>query len=161
MLPSVRHAEIADADEIATCLAALGYGTSAVLVAERLKAFADSAADAVFVAGGSPGAPLFGVASVHLLPMFHAPGQLARLTALAVRTEAQGRGVGRALVVAVEAWAWSRDARRVEVTSGDHRAVAHAFYQALGYALDERRFLKHAPAAGRGSFERSRVAPAS
>ena len=141
----VRRAEPADAAEIARCLDALGYGTPASLVRERLARFARSDGDAVFVAGGEPGARLLGVASVHVLPLFHAAGYLARLTALAVVEEARGAGVGRALVAAVEAWAWALGARRVEVTSGDHRPAAHAFYQAIGYASDERRFVKHAP----------------
>ena len=138
---------MADAPEITTCLAALDYGTPAALIVERLTAFASSTADAVFVVGGPPGARLLGVLSAHALPLFHAPGQLVRITALAVREGAQGAGVGRALVEAAEEWAWSVGARRVEVTSGDHRLGAHAFYQALDYALDERRFVKHAPAA--------------
>ncbi len=146
----VRHAVLADAPEIAACRAVLGYDTPPALVAERLAAFAASAAsdaDAVFVAGGPPGAPLLGVVSAHALPLFHATGRLVRLTALAVRAGSQGRGVGRALVAAAEAWAWRVGARRVEVTSGDHRPGAHAFYQALGYAPDERRFVKHGPRA--------------
>jgi hypothetical protein len=32
--------------------------------------------------------------------------------------------------------------RHAEVTSGDHRTGAHAFYQAHGYAPEERHFLK-------------------
>ncbi|CAA9336555.1 MAG: hypothetical protein AVDCRST_MAG40-2194, partial [uncultured Gemmatimonadaceae bacterium] len=66
----------------------------------------------------------------------------------AVRAEAQGAGVGRALVGAVEAFAWAAGCRRVEVTSGDHRPAAHAFYRAAGYREDERRFVKPAPARG-------------
>ena len=120
----------------------LGYGTSAELVAERLTTFTSSDADVVFVAGGAPGDRLLGVVSAHAMPLFHASGRLVRLTALAVRAEAQGRGVGRALVEAAEEWGWRIGARRVEVTSGDHRPGAHAFYQALGYAADERRFIK-------------------
>lgn len=142
----VRHAVLADAPGIAACLAVLGYDTPPALVAERLTAFAASVADAVFVADGPPGAPLLGVVSAHALPLFHTTGQLVRLTALAVRADAQGRGVGRALMAAAEDWAWRAGARRVEVTSGDHRSGAHAFYQALGYAPDERRFIKHATA---------------
>lgn len=34
------------------------------------------------------------------------------------------------------------DCVKVEVTSGDHRPEAHAFYQALGFKIDERRFIK-------------------
>lgn len=31
---------------------------------------------------------------------------------------------------------------RFEVTSGDHREIAHHFYESRGYRCDERRFLK-------------------
>lgn len=145
MTSTVRRAELADAPQIAECLAELGYGTPPKLVTEKLTALAESRTDAVFVAGGPAGAELAGVISAHVLPLFHVPGNAARITVLSVRREAQGRGVGRALVGAAEAFAWASGCRRVEVTSGDHRSGAHAFYQALGYAVDERRFLKHAP----------------
>ena len=151
MTPTIRRADVADAAQVAGCLAELGYGTPAALVADKLAAFAGSRTDAVFVAVRGPGESLAGVVSVHVLPLFHAPGNVARITALAVRRQAQGSGVGRALVAAAEAFAWASECRRIEVTSGDHRAGAHAFYQAVGYAVDERRFLKHAPKPATGS----------
>jgi GNAT superfamily N-acetyltransferase len=77
--------------------------------------------------------------------LLHALSPLARITALAVRNDVQGRGVGRALVEAAEAWAWTEGAARIELTSGDHRLAAHAFYRSAGYAVDSRRFLKQAP----------------
>lgn len=143
----VRRAALADAVEIGACLSALGYGTLVSLVAERLASFAKSPVDAVFVASISGHASLLGVVSVHLLPLFHAPGLLGRITSLAVGAEARGNGVGKTLVAAAEEWAWSEGAQRMEVTSGDHRLAAHAFYQAVGYSLDERRFIKHAAKA--------------
>ena len=143
----VRRAELTDATEIAACLSALGYGTSASLVIERLASFSKSSVDVVFVASVSGHVPLLGVVSVHLLPLFHAPGLLGRITSLAVSSEARSKGVGKALVAAAEEWAWSEGAQRMEVTSGDHRLAAHAFYQAVGYSLDERRFIKHAAKA--------------
>jgi GNAT superfamily N-acetyltransferase len=142
----IRRAVAADAAAIAECLGELGYGTPAALVAEKLAALAESRADAVFVAADAATGRVLGAAGVHLLPLLHAPGHLARLTALAVRTEAQRAGVGRALVDAVEAFAWAAGCRRVEVTSGDHRPSAHAFYRAAGYRVDERRFVKPSPA---------------
>jgi GNAT superfamily N-acetyltransferase len=142
----IRCASLADAAEIASCLSALGYGTLPSLVAEHLGLFAGSATDSVFVAPDSGRGPLLGVVSVHLLPLFHAPGLLGRITALAVKAEARGKGVGKALVAAAEAWAWGAGAQRMEVTSGDHRPDAHMFYQAVGYSLNERRFIKHFPA---------------
>lgn len=36
----------------------------------------------------------------------------------------------------------SKDFIKSEVTSGDHRKEAHAFYESCGYARDERRFIK-------------------
>src|SRR6267143_1378466 len=126
---TVRRAEAEDADAIAVCLAALGYATPTVLVAE------------------DPTTGIVGVVSVHLVPLFHAPGSLARLTALAVVPGHQRKGAGRALIAAAEAFAWEHDCRRVEVTSGDHREDAHKFYHALGYAIDERRFIKHRSSA--------------
>ncbi|MHB1992108.1 GNAT family N-acetyltransferase [Metallibacterium scheffleri] len=145
--PIIRRAEHVDAAEIAVCLSALGYGTTSGLVTERLVSFADSSTDAVFVASANDLSSLLGVASVHLLPLFHTTGLLGRITSLAVNPSARGTGVGRALVSAAEQWAWSEGAQRMEVTSGDHRPAAHAFYQAVGYTLDERRFVKHAAKA--------------
>lgn len=143
----VRLAAAADATEIAACLSALGYGTSASLVTERLASFATSSADAAFVASATDEMSLLGVVSVHLFPLFHVSGFLGRITSLAVSEVARGKGVGKALVVAAEEWAWGKGARRMEVTSGDHRPAAHAFYQAAGYSLDERRFIKLAARA--------------
>jgi len=142
---TVRRAEAGDADGIAVCLAALGYATPTGLVAEKLSTLGSSS-DTVLVAEG-PTTGIVGVVSVHLVPLFHAPGSLARLTALAVVPGHQRKGAGRALVAAAEAFAWQRDCRRVEVTSGDHREDAHTFYRALGYEMDERRFIKHRSSA--------------
>ena len=141
----VRSADAGDAAAIAVCLAALGYATPPALVAEKLSAFG-GASDTVLVAE-DPITGIIGVVSVHLVPLFHAAGNLARLTALAVVPGHQRKGVGRALVAAAEAFAWERDCRRVEVTSGDHREDAHTFYRALGYEMDERRFIKHRSSA--------------
>src|SRR5205809_7862575 len=139
---TVRRAETGDAAAIAVCLAALGYATAPALVAEKLSALMGSSSDTVLVAE-DPTTGIVGVVSVHLVPLFHAAGNLARLTALAVVPGHQRKGVGRALVAAAEAFAWQRDCRRVEVTSGDHREDADTFYRALGHAQDERRFIKH------------------
>jgi len=142
---TVRRAEAGDAAAIAVCLAALGYATPPALVAEKLSTLGSSS-DRVLVVE-DPTTGIVGVVSVHLVPLFHAVGNLARLTALAVVPGHQRKGVGRALVTAAEAFAWEHDCRRVEVTSGDHREDAHRFYHALGYAMDERRFIKHQSSA--------------
>jgi len=145
----VRCAVPQDAAGIAECLSELGYGTPSELVAKRLAQFQGSETDRVFVAQSGGSSQIIGVVSAHALPLFHANGFCVRLTSLAVRESAQRTGAGRSLVAAAEQWAWASGASKVEVTSGDHRPVAHSFYVAMGYAVNERRFLKTAPASHR------------
>lgn len=44
-----------------------------------------------------------------------------------------------------EAFARRQGCERIELSSGDHRPDAHAFYERLGYAVECRRFIKRAP----------------
>jgi GNAT superfamily N-acetyltransferase len=130
---AVRRAAVGDAADVAACLSVLGYGSSVALTLERLAAMASSARDVIYVAHEGAGGAL-GVVGVHLTPLLHVKSPLARITALAVRDGVQGRGIGRALVEAAEAWAWAAGAARIELTSGDHRLAAHAFYREVGYS---------------------------
>ena len=139
----VRRAESGDAAQIAICLQSLGYGADADLVNAKLIAFGDDT-DAVLVA--CRGTLIVGVVSIHVTPLFHAPGHLARITALSIREGHKRQGVGTALMAAAEHWSWTSGASRVDLTSGNHRPEAHRFYESLGYGTDSRRFVKHRPA---------------
>ena len=140
----IHEATPADAPGISPLLVSLGYAASNDLVRSKLQGLAAGPDDRVFVAAID--GELVGVLSFHRIPLFHAPDYAGRITALAVRPDRWRSGIGRALIEAAEEFAWSHDCARVEVTSGDHRAVAHAFYEHLGYQADERRFLKRRPA---------------
>jgi len=138
---SVRDAHADDASAVGVLLADLGYPMPEALAREKIALLAAREDDRVFVA--EVGGEVAGVLSFHVMTLFHAPGNLGRITALIVVEQKRRAGVGRALCDAAEAFAWSRDCRRIEVTSGDHRSGAHAFYQRLGYQLDDhRRFIK-------------------
>jgi GNAT superfamily N-acetyltransferase len=50
--------------------------------------------------------------------------------------------LGRRLVAEAEEYAWNNGCAWIEVTSADHRSDAHAFYEAIGYVQDCRRFVK-------------------
>jgi predicted N-acetyltransferase YhbS len=65
--------------------------------------------------------------------LFYQP--LKYVVALAVDPARQGRGAGRALMCACEAWARADGCAGVRLASGADRAGAHAFYRRLGYAV--------------------------
>jgi GNAT superfamily N-acetyltransferase len=85
---------------------------------------------------------LLGIATTQLVWSLVEDAPRALLTALVVRDDTRGRGVGRALVTAVEHWARERGAERVVVTTALRRAGAHAFYERLGFEFTGRRYVK-------------------
>ena len=77
-----------------------------------------------------------------IVPLLHVSGGLGRISALVVGPQFAGRGIGTRLVAEAEEFAWENGCARIEITSGEHRADAHAFYEAIGYRQDSRRFVK-------------------
>jgi GNAT superfamily N-acetyltransferase len=139
----VRDARPADAAACAELLGQLGYPTDTSTVRGRIDRFAGDPVSRMFVA--EAGGRVVGLAAVSALPLVERDGRWARLSAIVVDEDARGRGVGRALVDAVEAEAAARGCGYVEVTTADRRAHAHAFYRRLGYERVSRRFLKTLP----------------
>lgn len=128
---ATRPASLADASAIAGLLDELGYATDPASAAARIVRLAgDSGSTAVIATRACVAC---GLATVHLIPLFHRDGALARVTSFVVARAAQRSGVGSALLAACEAWARARGAERLEVTSGDRRPEAHAFYAARGF----------------------------
>ena len=149
MSPSlhVRPADHGDAEAVAALVhlayrseeSRTGWTTEADLVggqrtdAAMVRDLVDAPGSVVLVAGdagtGSDGGPL--VACCHLERRTHA----AYLGMFAVRPGLQGRGVGRAVLDAAEAWAvraW--DVERVEITVLDQRPELIAWYERCGFA---------------------------
>jgi len=85
---------------------------------------------------------LLGIATTQIVWSLVEDAPRALLTALVVRDDTRGRGVGRALVTAVEQWARERGADRVVVTTALRRAGAHAFYERVGFEFTGRRYVK-------------------
>ena len=143
---SVRHATPTDAAAITVLLAELGYPDTVDAVAGRIARATAGGPDTVLVS--TLGGVVAAVASIHLIPLFHRDGFLARVTSFVVAEDLRHRGVGTALLGACERWAWTQRAERLEVTSGDERQDAHRFYERQGYARQGRRFSKwlHKPA---------------
>lgn len=76
-----------------------------------------------------------GTAALRLLPCALDPEPYAELTELYVAEAARRRGVGHALVRAVEEAARVGGARRLILLTAWRNGTAHQFYHALGYQL--------------------------
>jgi GNAT superfamily N-acetyltransferase len=135
----VRPARPDDADALAALLAALGYPTAPADAAARLAALPPSD-DGVLLAMAA-GVPV-GLVGLHRFATIHAPAPVCYITALVTAAAARGQGVGRRLLEAAERWAIARGCSRIVVTSAEHRADAHAFYERCGYPYTGRRFAK-------------------
>lgn len=136
----VRAAEVGDAAAVAELLGELGYPADAAHAAERIRSLSGDSRGTVIVA--CVNGDVCGLASIHLLPLIHRDAMLARITGLVVKASDQGRGVGTSLLAAAEQFARSKGAERVEVTSGDNRVAAHAFYESRGFSREGTRLTK-------------------
>lgn len=136
----IRQAVVADALRIVELMQQLGYDITIELMQTKLALLSDSPHDAVFVA--EAGGSVTGVISLHVTELFHTAGRLGRITSLVIDSNHRGNGFGAALVAKADEYFSSKGCVRAEVTSGDHRPAAHAFYEAQGYRADERRFVK-------------------
>ena len=121
----------------------LGYPDSAMAIEARVSRSHAGGPDSVLLAEHAGRAA--GVASLHLIPLFHRDGFLARITSFVITSDLRRRGIGTALLDACERWAAEHGAERVEITSGDARDDAHAFYERRGFAHEGQRFSKRVP----------------
>ena len=135
----VRGAVADDAPALASLLAELGYPCDETAARDRIARLSDGSG-AVFVADAAGAA--VAVAAVHLIPLFHRDSSVARITAFVVDSRFRRQGVGSALIEVCEAWARAHGAERAEVTSGDARDNAHAFYTRRGFVREGVRFTK-------------------
>lgn len=126
----VREAEAADSGAIAPLLTQLGYPTGSEAVEARLAGIR-AGTGVMFVA--VDGGRVLGLIGCQLFPVLHADQPVALLTVLIVDEAHRGRGVGRVLVSAADAWAMEQGAGRIFVTSALHRTDAHSFYERIGY----------------------------
>jgi N-acetylglutamate synthase-like GNAT family acetyltransferase len=136
---AVRPARLDDAPALVSLLAELGYPTDAGTLERRLAALVADPAVTVLVVERD--GRVVGLASMHVMPLIErAP--LGRVSAIVVAADERRAGIGRALVERVESEARARGCERLELTSAERRADAHAFYRDLGFEPASQRFIK-------------------
>ena len=137
---AVRDATIADSDRIAQLVSDLGYPTSSSQMYMRLESILRDGDCHTLVA--CDGDRIVGFIGTRIGPLYESDDLYGQIMALAVARDRQRSGVGRMLVQAAESILIQDGARVLVVTSGNHRADAHAFYEKNGYTFTGRRYKK-------------------
>jgi GNAT superfamily N-acetyltransferase len=135
---TIRHAEASDAGAIAHLLDQLGYPATAEQVDRRVARL--GAADALFLA--ELDGEVCGLAGLHVSPALEYDGDAAKVSALVVHQDFRRRGIGAALMRAVEEEARSRGCVLLYLTTAERREDAHAFYRTIELEETGRRFAK-------------------
>ena len=137
--PQIRAARADDVEALAPLVAELGYPTSGRELSPRVERLIATPSSGILLAEARD--KVIGFASFHVVDLIYRPRPQARLTAIAVHPSHRRRGIGQALVRAVEDAARDRGCFRIEVTTRRDRPAAHAFYRALGYQERPVRFV--------------------
>jgi GNAT superfamily N-acetyltransferase len=129
--PDVRRARLSDAPQLAALSAVLGYPVVEDTLRARLASLLGRSTDVVLVAASGAGEIIGWVhgAEQELLES----ERRCEILGLVVGAAHRGRGTGRRLVSAVEAWAASRGLALIAVRSNVARTESHPFYERLGY----------------------------
>jgi len=137
--PQVRDARPADAPRLAELIRELGHDIDEKSVRRNLAAL-KKAGEPPFVA--TLDEALVGLCGVHRMIAIHRDERVGRVNILIVTGKAQGRGIGRLLIEEAERRLRKGGCGRLEITVGDRRAGAQAFYRHMGYERSSIRFWK-------------------
>jgi GNAT superfamily N-acetyltransferase len=83
-----------------------------------------------------------GLIATHLVPRLEDDAPSCRVIAIVVAQRHRRAGVASALVSAAEAEARAHGSGRLDLSSGDWRADAHAFYERAGFERRAQAFIK-------------------
>ncbi len=137
---AIRKAAVDDSEPVARLVSELGYPTSASQMQRRLDLILHDDDYQTLVAYEDR--RVVGFVGTRVGPLYEDDGQYGQIMALAVAPAYQRRGIGRMLMRAAESALVDAGARVLVVTSGNHRAGAHAFYESCGYSFTGRRYKK-------------------
>lgn len=127
----LRPVVLEDMQSIAVLMQGLGFDHSVQEITRRWTLIEDRKSNPALIALENKLA--IGLIALHIAPMLFYPQPLARITTLVVIPNWRRRGVGRALVKAAENLSTKAGCDTIELTTGNHRKDAHAFYSSLGY----------------------------
>lgn len=122
-----------DASMITELCFQLGYPTEPGGVSAKLAGLSEDEEHAIYVAE-LKGQGVVGWVHVFIYKPFHCDF-MAEVAGLVVDKACRGKGVGKQLMQAVEAWARDKCCAVVSLRSNIIRKEAHCFYKNLGYEI--------------------------
>ena len=137
--PKLRDAKPGDAARLVELIHELGHEVTEKQVRKNLAALKKIGETPIVATLNKR---VIGLVGMHRMVTVHRPAPVGRIPVLVVAKEAQGLGLGRMLVGAVEQRCRTKGCQLIEVTSNDRRAAAHAFYRHMGYERSSIRFFK-------------------
>ncbi|QOZ82146.1 GNAT family N-acetyltransferase [Chromobacterium sp. Rain0013] len=129
-MAEIRTMRAEDALAVARLCLDLGYEATETEIGERFVRLAALPDNQVWVALWE--GAVVGWIHGHGVRLLEAPPAI-EIGGLVVSPAHQGRGLGKQLLRACEAWARQLGYPRIRLRSGVHREAAHAFYRHLGY----------------------------
>jgi len=128
---TIRSPEPKDFERMANLAEQLGYPCTANQIGERLAGIDKSKDYVVFVAQ-LPGGQIAGWIAAYIFRAVELD-ICAEISGLIVDEQVRSRGIGKALLEAVEKWARSYGCNAISVHSKNERVRAHVFYIRNGY----------------------------
>ena len=125
---------------MAVLLGELGYPATEKQAGERIERVEADPSISLVVA--EIDGEIAGFAALHTQNLIERDDIGSHVAALVVGEAFRRRGVGEALMDALEDEARARGSRYLALNTAHRRAVAHAFYEALGYEHTGRRYGK-------------------
>ena len=136
----VRSYEPSDAAALGRLLREMGYAAPTEQAAEHARAFIAHPGATLLVAVEEDA--VVGMAASFLVPRLDAERLSCRITDLVVAAASRRRGIGRALMVELETRVREAGATRLDLSTGDWRSDAHAFYERLGFVDNARALVR-------------------
>jgi GNAT superfamily N-acetyltransferase len=88
------------------------------------------------------GGEVAGLIATHVVPRIEEDAPSCRVIGIVVAERHRREGVASALMTAAEAQARAHGSHRLDLSSGDRRADAHAFYERVGCERRAQAFIK-------------------
>lgn len=139
---NIREYQANDFGALAELMGELGYPTSHEQMKKRMEHIQSDPMYNTFVA--ELNGQIVGMLGARQAYFYEEDGLATQIMVIVMGHDYRGRGIGKALMQYVEAWARGRGSNIIFLTSGmkEERIPAHKLYQSMGFEINGYRFVK-------------------